>query len=190
MTVPLGVGRVGIKLLATEDGGWEATGIDGEELEVAVGRAAGAGEGVGAGEGKSSCPEEEGGSGGGEGDCLPSNFAVLLETNQALTTFSVRFKLAAKALRSESIGYSSLLKVASKVDSVIGSRVDFDSMNASFSGSFAATPADFGSCFETFFLVKFLLDGLLLPTFLFASLLRTFSTLTSILTFLRMSWTF
>ena len=183
----MGVGRVGIKLLATEDDGWEATGTGGEELEVGVGRAAGTGEGVGAGEGKSSCPEEEGGSGGGEGgggDCLPSNFAVLLETNQALTTFSVRFKLAAKALRSESIGYSSLLKVASKVDSVIGSRVDFDSMDASFSGSFA------GSCFETFFLVKFLLDGLLFASFLFASLLRTFSTLTSILTFLRMSWTF
>ena len=98
MTSPLEIGRLGIELLAREEGGWES-GNEREELEEDVGAV------VGAREGKQSCPAGGGGGGAeGEGDCLPSNLAVLLETNQALITFSVRFKLAAKALRSESIG--------------------------------------------------------------------------------------
>ena len=74
-----------------------------------------------------------GGAGGepedvvGGGDWRPSNLAVLLDTNQARTTFSVSFNFAANTFRSEDIGYSSLMKAASKVDSIIGSRVDFDS---------------------------------------------------------------
>ena len=159
------VGGLEIKL---EEGGRQRDGRGGERLEGAVG----AGEGAeGGGE------VDLGGAGeGGGGECLPSNLAVLLETNQALTTFSERFKLAAKALRSEFIGYSSLAKAASKelfCSGVQGLSPDSEEI----------VPMDpsFWSCFGTiFFFTKFLLDGLLFPDVLLASLFWTFSTLASI----------
>ena len=103
---------------------------------------------------------------GKDGESLPSNLAARRETNQARTTFSLKLRLAAKTLRSESIGYSSLRKACSKLDSVVGSRTGLVSRAGFWGGS--------SSGFETSFLFAFcfwlglgLLEILLLAGLLF-----------------------